>query len=181
MLKQLIVLADAPFTADDFIEKILPDNPWVLVTQLLAFLGIVFIVWRLIYKPVKKILDQRADNVLENIQAAEKDKAELARKLEESDALVLAEKQKAAQIVADAEAASARAREAMLAEVKVEVAKEKARALAEIEQAKVDAHEQIQKEIVKVAMQASKEVLKREINPLDHARLLEDFIKDVEA
>ncbi|MGI6713734.1 MAG: hypothetical protein ACOX3K_01580 [Bacilli bacterium] len=180
MFGKLVILS-APFTRDDFIEKIIPDNIWPLVTQLLAFLGIVLIVWLLIYKPVKKILNQRAENVLKNILSAEQDKTELARKLEESDALVLAEKQKAARIVAEAEAASARAREAMLAEVKEEVAKEKAKALAEIEQAKVDAHEQIQKEIVNVALQASQEVLKREINPLDHTRLLEDFIKDVEA
>lgn len=181
MFVKIISFSDMPFSKEDFIEKILPDNIWGLVTQLLALGVIVLIVWLLVYKPVKKILDRRSTAILDNVLAAQHDKEELEKKLAASDQLVLAEKQKAAQIVADAEAASALARETMLAELKIETAKERAKALAEIEQAKVEAHEQIQKEIVNVAIQASKEVLKREINPADHARLLEDFVKDVNA
>lgn len=174
-------LTGLPFTKDDFIDKIIPDNIWGLVTQLIAFGFIVLIVWLLIYKPVKQMLDKRANAVMEDILAARRDKAELAEKLRNSEQLVLAEKQKAALIVAEAEAASARAREAMMLEVKQEVAKEKAKALAEIEQATVEAHQAIQTEIVNAAMSASKEVLKREIRPEDHAQLLADFVKDVRA
>ncbi|MDD2398016.1 MAG: ATP synthase F0 subunit B [Bacilli bacterium] len=181
MFNKIVVFSGLPFSKEDFIEKIIPDNIWGLVTQLLALSVIVLIVWLLIYKPVKKILDKRANAVLEDIETTKRDKEELEKKLLASDELVRLEKQKAAQIVVAAEEASARAREAMLLEVKTEMAKERTKALAEIEQAKVDAHEQIQTQIVNVALQASKEVLKREINPTDHARLLEDFVKDVNA
>ena len=107
MFNKIVVFSGSPFSKEDFIEKIIPDNIWGLVTQLLALSVIVLIVWLLIYKPVKKILDKRANAVLEDIETTKRDKEELEKKLLASDELVRLEKQKAAQIVVAAEEASA--------------------------------------------------------------------------
>ena len=48
----------------------------------------------------------------------------------------------------------------------------------DIIKSKQDALEEIQKEMVSIALDASKEVLKREVSEEDNKRLLEEFIKE---
>ena len=43
----------------------------------------------------------------------------------------------------------------------------------------IEAQEQIKKEIVSVALDASKELLGREVSSKDNVRLVEDFIEEV--
>jgi len=56
----IVILAEAeqtgPFTAEDFVDKLFPSGfLWGAVTQILAFLVLILIVWKLLYNPVKKI------------------------------------------------------------------------------------------------------------------------------
>ena len=64
----------------------------------------------------------------------------------------------------------------MISEAKEEVKEMKLAAQDDIEQAKVDALNDIRNEMVNVALSASKEILKREVDSQDNARLAEDFI-----
>ena len=45
---------------------------------------------------------------------------------------------------------------------------------------KEEAKEEIRQEMVSVALAASEEVLKREVNEKDNARIVENFIKDMD-
>ena len=49
----------------------------------------------------------------------------------------------------------------------------------DIEKAKQEALTDVHNEIVNVALEASKEILQREINEKDNSKLVEDFIKEV--
>lgn len=64
----------------------------------------------------------------------------------------------------------------MMEEARSEVKDMKIVAEQDIEQAKQDALNDIRKEMVNVALTASKEILKREVDKDDNARLAEDFI-----
>ena len=50
----------------------------------------------------------------------------------------------------------------------------------DIEQSTLDAKDAIRKEMVNLALSASSEILKREINEKDNARLAEEFIRSIE-
>lgn len=182
LYQSIIVLSDTdtngPFTGDDFTSKLFPDGfLWGGVTQLLAFLMLFLIVYKLLYKPVKKILNTRAEKVVADISVAETSRLEMEQKLAESEAAVLAEQQKAQQLVANAIAQSERAKEEIMAEAKAEVIREKEKAYAEIAQAKIDAADEIRSEIINVALLASQEVLGRELSQKDNDQLVQDFIK----
>ena len=45
---------------------------------------------------------------------------------------------------------------------------------------KQEAKEEIRREMVSIALSASEEVLKREINEKDNSRIVTDFIKDLD-
>ena len=64
----------------------------------------------------------------------------------------------------------------MMEEARSEVKDMKIVAEQDIEQAKQDALNDIRKEMVNVALTASKEILKREVDKDDNTRLAEDFI-----
>ena len=67
----------------------------------------------------------------------------------------------------------------MILEAKEEVKEMKLAAQDDIEQAKVDALNDIRNEMVNVALTASKEILKREVDNEDNVRLAEDFINRI--
>ena len=50
----------------------------------------------------------------------------------------------------------------------------------DIARSKEEAKEEIRQEMVSVALAASEEVLKREVNEKDNARIVENFIKDMD-
>ena len=56
----------------------------------------------------------------------------------------------------------------------------KLRAEKDIERAKEEAKDEIKKEMINIALDASSVILKREVNSDDNARLVEEFIKDIE-
>lgn len=180
----IVILAEAeqtgPFTAEDFVDKLFPSGFfWGAVTQILAFLVLILIVWKLLYNPVKKILVKRQNTVEENINSAEIMREEMEKQLAESEELIKAERQKAQALVAEALKQSEKAKEELIEQAKAEIEIEKAKAREEIAQARKDAEEEIRSEIINVALLASKEIIGREINEQDSERLVNDFIKDM--
>lgn len=178
-LRLFQVLSESPFTREDFINKIFPNGIWGFVVQILTLIVMILIVVFFLYKPIKKLLAERAAHVEKNIKAAETAKEEMNLKLLEADERVEREKQKAEQMVKETLAQSEQARLKILEEAKEAAAKEKALAMQEIELAKQDARDAIHNEIVEVALGASKKVLKREVTSEDNKKLIDDFIKDV--
>ena len=68
---------------------------------------------------------------------------------------------------------------AILETTQLEVNKMKSDAENDIARMEIEAQEQIKKEIVSVALDASKELLGREVSSKDNVRLVEDFIEEV--
>ena len=66
--------------------------------------------------------------------------------------------------------------EAMMEEAREEVKEMKIAAEQDIAQAKQDALNDIRKEMVNVALAASKEILKREVDTEDNVKLAKEFI-----
>ena len=68
----------------------------------------------------------------------------------------------------------------MVEATQLEINKMKVMAEEDIARSKEEAKEEIRQEMVSVALEASKEVLKREVNEKDNSRLVMDFIKDMD-
>lgn len=95
-----------------------------------------------------------------------------------SEEMVLASKREAASIIQNATNQALLERNKIIEETNALVIKMKNDAEADIASSQVEALENIRKEMVSIALDASKEVLGREINEVDNTRLIEDFIKE---
>ena len=165
-------------SSDDFTSKLIPNWP-SFVAQLGALLVLIFVVIFFAYKPVKKILNKRQDYIEQNIKDAEQAKATWQENETKSQATVLASKKEAAGIVADAKLEAEKEKAKILDDAAKEVEKMKQDAENDIARMEEEAQEAIRKEMVDIALDASKELLGREVNSSDNSRLIEEFIEEV--
>ena len=177
-LTLLISGCEINLSAEDFQEKLIPN--WTsFVVQLAALVILITVVIVFAYKPVKKIVTKRQDYIESNIKEAENSKAIWAENELKSKETVLASTRTAADIVAEAKETANVERSKILDETALEVERMKKDAENDIARMKEEAKEDIRQEIVSVALDASKELLGREVNSSDNTRLIEEFIEDI--
>ena len=166
------VYGDAVLNPEDIINKLIP-NFWDFIIQLVAFIVLIFIVWRIAYKPVKEFMKKRADYIEKNIQDSEISKKEAAQYAKESQENIAKSREEANRIVSESKT------ESIKESAKEEAIAMKKAADEEIALAKKKSEQDVQREIVGVAIAASEAVLGREVNKEDEERLLADFVNEV--
>lgn len=177
-MSNLVLLAELDI--GDYIRENLIPN-WVsFVCQLGALIVMILVIFFVAYKPVKKMLQKRADHIENNIREAEEAKAFALKNSTESEERIIASKKEAAEIIAAAKETAENNRKEMVEATQLEINKMKVMAEEDIARSKEEAKEEIRQEMVSVALEASKEVLKREVNEKDNSRLVMDFIKDMD-
>ena len=164
--------------SSDITSKLIPN--WVsFVTQLAALVVLIIVVIIFAYKPVKKIIQKRQDYIESNIKEAEKSKSIWKENELKSKETVLSSERQAADIVANAKVEAENQKAVILEEAQLQVNKMKQEAEKDIKRMEQEAQEDIRKEIVNVALDASTEILGREISSEDNSRLVEEFVKEV--
>lgn len=175
VLKLLSNMDDIGEKMASIAQKLIPD--WVsFVIQFSSFIILLLVVFFFAYKPVKKMLKKRADYIQQEIDQATESHALAVKETQEAKRILSESKSEASQIIENATKKGEEKYEAMMEEARSEVKDMKIAAEQDIEQAKQDALNDIRKEMVNVALTASKEILKREVDKDDNARLAEDFI-----
>lgn len=168
-----------PFEQEDFLHYLFP-NPWDALAIFLAFIVLLLVVFYFAYKPVKKLLKQRKDYVEGKIKDAEQKQMDAKVKVEEAEKQIAASRLEAMEIVEQAKMDAAKEREEIKAQAKLDADKEVERAKQQIAQEIEASKDEVHKEIVSVALDASKKVLSREVNSKDNEKLIDDFIKDLD-
>jgi F-type H+-transporting ATPase subunit b len=85
---------------------------WIeLLAQTISFSFVLFVLWKLAYKPVFNMLEARRAKIAEGVANAEKIKAELARTEADRKRILAQAGDQANQLIEDARAAAARVRE----------------------------------------------------------------------
>ena len=88
----------APFTVEDFLDKLFP-NFWSLLINLLALIVLFVFLYHIAYKPVKKYLDARKNYVEKNIRDSESSKAMYEKKVAESETMISEARKEAGDII----------------------------------------------------------------------------------
>ena len=156
-------------------NKLVP-NLLSFVIQFLSFVILLTVVFIFAYKPVKKILKKRADYVENEIKEAHDNNLTAQKSVDEAKEIVASSKVQASEIIQKAEQQGQEKYDALVAQAKDDVIQMKKDAQEDIERAKEEALQDIRNEMVKVALSASEEILKREVDNDDNKRLAEEFI-----
>ena len=159
----------------DAVANALP-NLWITLAQLGAFLVMVFVFFKFAFKPIKAKLKARQDAVMQNITDSEKAKHEAELDKETASANIKNSRVQAQQIVEDA------SKEASIkADAIIKKANEDADIIrAQGEKDAMERQKQVDRDahniILTTAIDASKQILGREINESDNEKVVNDFI-----
>ena len=159
-------------------SKLIP-NFFSFVVQLLALLVVIAIVMIVLYKPVKKTLVARNEFVEKQILEAKENNVLSEQNRIQSEQEIIDARKKSNEIIANANSIAEANKAQMIEDTNEQIRKMKLNAEEEIQKAKQEAIDEVHNEIVNVALDASKELLQREINEKDSSKFVEEFLKDV--
>ena len=137
-------------------------------------LGILTLV---LYKPVTKMLDDRAAKIQEGLEQAELARAESVRAEAEVKAQIEAGRKEGQAIVAQANEVASRVKEEAREGAKQEAEALIAKARAEIDREREEGFDQLRKEFVDLAMLAAEKVINQSLDKAAHQRLIEETLE----
>lgn len=141
----------------------------------LLLLGLSAVAW----KPIAAGLEKRERDIATNIKNAEQAAKDAAAKLVEYEAKLAAAAQEAQQIVADARKDAESAGQRLLASAQEEAARQRDRAVADIESAKRVALNELAQQSTEVAMTLAQRIVGREVKAGDHQGMIQDMLKQL--
>lgn len=150
-----------------------------LIAQMISFSIVCFVLYKLAYKRVLAMLEQRRQQIAQGIANAEQIKAELARIEAQRQEVIDKANAQAAKLIEDARAALTRmqeqkAKEALAAAQDI-LNKGRETAAREHEQMLVE----LKREVGQLAVQAAMQVTGKILTPEDQRRLAEETTKEV--
>ena len=162
----------------DIVSKLIPNWTSFLV-QLLAFLVLIAGMIYFAYKPVKKIIKKRQDYIEDNIKQSELAKSRANDNIIKSEKTLTESHKQANEIIEQAKLDAEIEKSRILEETAQMVSKMKVDAEEDIRQSKEDAKEEIRKEMVSLALDASSEILARNVSTKDNEKLADEFIRSM--
>jgi F-type H+-transporting ATPase subunit b len=147
-----------------------------LVWQIVNFLILLFLLQRLLFKPVLRLMDARATKIRESMSEAER-MQQLADEIRQMNEKIQEEaKRQANDILEGARrmAAQFEASEKERAAKEIELSRQ--RALDDIELQRLRAVADVRRVAVDLAIQAAGKVIEQKLTPADHVKLVEDFL-----
>ena len=148
---------------------------FTLANTLILFLGLK----HFLFKPVNKILEERQTAVDQTLRDAEdaRDRAETAE-TEYREKLDKA-KEESAELMRNATRKAQKRSDEIIAKAKADAAGIMQQNAEELEREKRRAEHELLGEVSGLAVMVAEKVVGREINPEDHARLIDEFIDSV--
>jgi F-type H+-transporting ATPase subunit b len=162
----------------DNIMSSLGINPLTVVWHAVNFLILLVVLQRFLYRPVLKMLDDRATRIKDSMTQAETARAEMARLNDEARAILEEARREGQTLLAqanrNAERILSEARE--LAQQESERLAERAR--AELSRERDQAFAELRQEVADLAVMAAGHVIQRSLDDAGHRELVRQFIAD---
>lgn len=162
----------------DAVANALP-NLWITLTQLGAFLVMVFVFFKFAFKPIKAKLKARQDAVEKNIQDAASAKRDADADRETAAQNIKNSRVQAQQIVDDASKEATVKADAILAKANADADNIRAQGEKNAAERQKQIDRQAHNLIVNTAIDASKQILGREINEEDNEKVVNDFLNQM--
>jgi F-type H+-transporting ATPase subunit b len=172
-MNQLVLLSESYMI--DF-GQITPQ----LIFHMLMVLVLFFVLGKLLFKPVQKILEKRTETIEGQIAQAETDQAAAKALREEYEAKLKNAMEERDQILADAYKAAKKREAAILEEAREEAQLIRERAEKDIEREKAQAKDELRKEAVDMAVVLAQKFVASSIKVKDHDALVEEALAGME-
>lgn len=151
-------------------------RPDILITQILNFAILLFLLYRFLYHPILNMLQERRERIREGLAEADRVRAEAEEQRKQYEQELARQRQESQERIQKAMQASEAAREEIIAEARKEAEQIKARAREEIEYERRQALEQLRTQVADLSILAAKRLLDGAIDEGVHRQLVQSFI-----
>lgn len=162
----------------DILGQLVP-NVWTALTQLCATAVLFFLMYKLAWKPVKKILDARSEYESSRLSEADRLREESEALNVQAKASIDEAQQQAQQILDDARVAGDQLKEQIEQEGRKQVEKMRADAEKDIEKQRGKMLDQMQEEIVDTAVAVAEKILQSKVDAKQDKDNIDTFVKEV--
>ena len=149
-----------------------------LITQLLAFLILIALLWRFAYRPILNALDARSERVRASMAQADRIERQLAETEQRNEQILTEARREAQQIIANAREIGdkqiAQAREAARDEAQKQLDLSLAQLRAEEQRAK----NELRQEYADLVIRAASRVVRQELDPRKHLTLIDQTLSE---
>jgi len=150
-----------------------------LLIQMIAFMLLIWLVNKVLWAPLSKLMEDRQKKIADGLSAAEKGKHELELAEQKAKDVLKDAKTQAQNILGQAEKRGSEIVEDAKVKATEEAGRIKASAQAEIEQEVSRAREGLRKEVSSIAISGAEKILGKEVDAAAHNDMLETLIKSI--
>lgn len=155
-------------------------NTGYLLSQIVNFLLLLFILQRFAYKPVLRMLNERRERIKTAMEEAEEARRKAAQAEEEYQRRIEEARKEAEAIISRAEEQATQLRGEILAQAQEEARALRQKAEAEIELLRRQALAGVQEQIADLAILAASKVIGQSLDEKGHRRLISEFLAEVD-
>src|SRR6266550_4140905 len=152
----------------------------LMIWTLVVFVFTMWVLSKLAFPRIQEALDRRANAIRESIEAAERQRQEADRLLDEYRQRLKEAREQADDIVARARKAAEAATAAAIAEGKERREELVAAARRDIEMETRRSLERIRKEVADLTVLATEKITRKALDSEDHKRLIEEALEEVD-
>jgi F-type H+-transporting ATPase subunit b len=152
-----------------------------LITQLISFSIVFFVLWKFAYKPIFAMLQLRREKIAESLANADRIKAELAQTEADRRKILAEAGDRADQLIDEARAAAARVREMETQKAAAAAEQIVAKAREVAAQERLQMLTELKREVGRLVVQTTTTVTGKILTPEDQKRLAEETEKQLAA
>ena len=146
-----------------------------LVAQVLAFLILIWLVSRLLWKPMIEALEARRKRIADGLAAAEQGKQDLEKAKETAEEELAGSRARAGEIIAQAEKRATEIKEEAKVKAREEADNIRRSAESDVVRRTQEAREQLRQEVAQLALLGAAQVLGKEVDAAAHNKALKEL------
>jgi len=160
------------------LQNILNIEPGSIIWTIVSFLIVVWLVGKFGWKPLLKGLKSREESIRHDLDTAKSEREKAAGLLKDYEQAIAGARKESAEIIQQAQDESAKLRDKAEAETKEMTLKMIEKARKDIERESEAAKADLNRHVAELTARATSRLLGRTIDAKDHARLIEDALRE---
>ncbi len=155
-------------------------NPTYLAFQIVNFLLLVFLLHRLLYRPILNMLEQRKERIREGQEAAERARADAEQMRQEYERQLEESRAHARKIIEDATAAAERLREESVANAQQEAERILERGQEQLRAEVAHARRELRQEVAALSVEVAGKLIQESLDSEENRQLAARLVSDLD-
>lgn len=163
---------------EDIINQLFP-NLWVFLSHILASLFLFLVVLKMAWKPTKKYIAKRTEQIQKDLFESEQSKFEAEKHLEESKQKLLDSREAASKIIENAEMEAEEKRKKIESAAVIKANNIEKEGMAQVKKQEIELEKRMNLEVSKLALETVELFLSKKMDDKENKVLIDKIVDDL--